>query len=210
MGLSFTVAAGPCPRSHSRVRVPRDSLPYFTVSDSKLLQPGGPGSHIYIAQEQGGPVTPPGTGFPFRRLLRLSGLRWRYSIRPLHGALWLDSESEFESESYVTTAGQSANLSWNKAPIGACDQFCTTVKTVAGLLACGALSDKRAGLSFTVAAGPRQRSQSRVWVPWDSRPYFTVSNSRLPFSSPPTTHRATVEVFDPASTRECGSELPLI
>jgi hypothetical protein len=35
----------------------------------------------------------------------------------------------------------------------------------------------------------------------DSRPYFTVSDSRLPFSSPPTTRRVTVEVFDPASTR---------
>jgi hypothetical protein len=38
------------------------------------------------------------------------------------------------------------------------------------------------GLSFAVAAGPRQRSHSQVLVPWDSRPYFTVSNSRLPFS----------------------------
>jgi hypothetical protein len=31
--------------------------------------------------------------------------------------------------------------------------------------------------------------------------YFTVSDSRLPFSSPPTTRRVTVEVFDPAFTR---------
>jgi hypothetical protein len=30
----------------------------------------------------------------------------------------------------------------------------------------GALSDKRTGLSFTIAAGPRQRSHSRVQVPW--------------------------------------------
>jgi hypothetical protein len=57
-------------------------------------------------------------------------------------------------------------------------------------------------LAFTIAAGPRQRIHSRVRVPWDSRPYFTVSDSRLPFSSPPTTRRATVEVFNPASTRE--------
>jgi hypothetical protein len=56
-------------------------------------------------------------------------------------------------------------------------------------------------VSFTIAAGPRQRSHSRVRVPWDLRPYVTVSDSRLPFSSPPTTRRATVEVFDPASTR---------
>jgi hypothetical protein len=34
-----------------------------------------------------------------------------------------------------------------------------------------------------------------------SRPYFTLSNMRLSFSSPPTTRRVTVEVFDPASTR---------
>jgi hypothetical protein len=34
--------------------------------------------------------------------------------------------------------------------------------------------------SFTIAAGPRQRNHSRFRVPRDSRPYFTVSNSRLP------------------------------
>jgi hypothetical protein len=32
---------------------------------------------MYIPQDQGGPVIPPGTEFPFRRLLRLAGLRWR-------------------------------------------------------------------------------------------------------------------------------------
>jgi hypothetical protein len=63
------------------------------------------------------------------------------------------------------------------------------------------------GLSFTNAAGPSQRIHSRVWVPWDSRPYFTLSDSRLPFLSAPTTRRATVEVFDPASTWESESEL---
>jgi hypothetical protein len=39
---------------------------------------------------------------------------------------------------------------------------------------------------------------STVQLSWDSWPYFTVSGSRLPFSSPPTTRRVTVEVFDPA------------
>jgi hypothetical protein len=85
MGLSFTTAAGPRQRSHSQVRVPRDSWPYFTVSDSRLPQPGGPSPRIYILQEQGGPVIPRSTGFPFRRLLRLAGLRWRYSTQPPHG-----------------------------------------------------------------------------------------------------------------------------
>jgi hypothetical protein len=45
----------------------------------------------------------------------------------------------------------------------------------------GALSDGRTSLSFTIAAGHRKRSHFRVRVPWDSRPYFTVSDSRLQF-----------------------------
>jgi hypothetical protein len=40
----------------------------------RLPQPGGPGSRIYTPQDQGGLDIPPGTGFPFRRLLRLAGL----------------------------------------------------------------------------------------------------------------------------------------
>jgi hypothetical protein len=65
MGVSFTIAAGPRQRSHSRVRVPRDSRPYFTVPDSRLLQPGGPGPYIHIPQEQGGPVIPQALGSLF-------------------------------------------------------------------------------------------------------------------------------------------------
>jgi hypothetical protein len=74
-GLSFTIAAGPLQRSHSRVLVPRDSCPHFTVSDSKLPQPGGPGPRMYIHQEQAGPVIgySQELGSHFRRLLRLAG-----------------------------------------------------------------------------------------------------------------------------------------
>jgi hypothetical protein len=85
MGLSFTIAAGPCQRSHSRDRVPPDSRPYFSASGSRLPQPGGPGPCIYIPKEKNGPVIPPDTGFPFCRLLRQAGLRWRYSSPPPHG-----------------------------------------------------------------------------------------------------------------------------
>jgi hypothetical protein len=35
------------------------------LSHLRLPQPGGPGPRIYIPQQQGGPVIPPGTGFPF-------------------------------------------------------------------------------------------------------------------------------------------------
>jgi hypothetical protein len=54
MGLSFTIVAGPRQGSHSRVRVPRGSLPYFTLSDSRLPQPEGQVPYLY----------PPGTGWP--------------------------------------------------------------------------------------------------------------------------------------------------
>jgi hypothetical protein len=36
MGLSFAIAADPRQRIHSQVRVPQDSWPHFTVSDSRL------------------------------------------------------------------------------------------------------------------------------------------------------------------------------
>jgi hypothetical protein len=110
------------------------------------------------------------------------------------------------SEPYVTTDGQSASLSSNKAPIWGLRPDFYYCQTVAGLLMWGALCDERTGLSFTIAAGPRRRSHSRVRVPWDSRPYFTVSDSRLPFLSPPSTRRARVEIFDPASTRDSQSQ----
>jgi hypothetical protein len=116
--------------------------------------------------------------------------------------LW-SAMSESESESYVTTDGQSVSLSWNKAPIWGLRPDFYYCQTVSGFLMWGAVSDERTGLSFTIAADPRQRSHFRVRVPWDLWLYFTVSDLRLPFSSPPTTRRATVDVFDPASTRGC-------
>jgi hypothetical protein len=61
----------------------------------------------------------------------------------------------------------------------------------------GALSDERTGLSFTIAAG----LASTIIVGSEShgtRDHTLLSQIRdLPFSSPPTTRRATVEVFDP-------------
>jgi hypothetical protein len=57
-GPSFTIAAGPRQCSHSLVRVPWTR------------------GHILLSQIR---------DFPFRRLLRLAGLRWRYSTPPPHG-----------------------------------------------------------------------------------------------------------------------------
>jgi hypothetical protein len=105
------------------------------------------------------------------------------------------------SLSYVTTDGQSASMSWNKAAIWGLGPDFYYCQTFAVWLMWSALSDERMGLSCTVAAGPCQRSHSSVLVPWDLRRYFTVSDSRLPFSLHPTTRRITMEVFNPSSTQ---------
>jgi hypothetical protein len=102
MDLSFAIAAGPRQRSFSQVRVPRDSWPHITVSDSRLPQPGKPGPLIYIPQEQGGPVITPGIGFLFHRLPWLAGLRWRYSTQPPH-IRW-----------HTVSGGQRNNQGWWK------------------------------------------------------------------------------------------------
>jgi hypothetical protein len=64
MGLSFVYATGSCQRSLSQVLI-------FDTRD-----------HILLSQNW---------DFPFRRLLRLAGSRWRYSSPPLHGfiLIWL-------------------------------------------------------------------------------------------------------------------------
>jgi hypothetical protein len=67
----------------------------------------------------------------------------------------------------VTTDGQLANLSWNKTLIRSLRPDFYYCQTVAGLLLWGTFSDERLGLTFTTAAGPRQRSHSLVRVPWD-------------------------------------------
>jgi hypothetical protein len=54
MGLSYTIAAGLRQCIYSQVRVPQDSWPHFTVSDSRLPQPGVQAPYLY----------PPRTGWP--------------------------------------------------------------------------------------------------------------------------------------------------
>jgi hypothetical protein len=85
----------------------------------------------------------------------------------MHKWTSLSLTSASESESYVTTDGQSASLSRNKAPIWGLRTDFYYCQTVVGLLTWGALPDERTGRSFTIAAGPRQRRHCRVRVPWN-------------------------------------------
>jgi hypothetical protein len=78
------------------------------------------------------------------------------------------------------TASQSVSLGVEPHLELMASYYCLTVTV---LFLWGALSDERTGLLFVHAAGPCQRSLSRVRVPWDLRPYFTVSDLRISFSS---------------------------
>jgi hypothetical protein len=109
-------------------------MTYFTVTNSRLPQPGGPGPLIYIPQEQGGPVIPPATVFPFRRLLRFTRLPWRYSTPPPLGIDWLLSLSLV----LRPTVSRSVCLGV-KHPSGAYDQIFITVRHLR-VCWCGALS----------------------------------------------------------------------
>jgi hypothetical protein len=90
LGLARAVTLGS--RSH------RNHDPIL-LSLLRLPQPGGPGPRIYIPQEQGDPVIPSGTGFPFRRLLRLTRLQLRNYTRLHTGCLMLKLKLIYDRQS---------------------------------------------------------------------------------------------------------------
>jgi hypothetical protein len=97
---------------------------HVLLSHLGLPQPGGPDPCIYIPQEQVGPVICLGNGLLFCRPLRLAGLRWRYYNPPTSTCRYQSpTNSQSQSQIYLTTDGQSASLSWCQATIRAHDQF---------------------------------------------------------------------------------------
>jgi hypothetical protein len=69
-------------------------------------------------------------------------------------------------------------------PPGAHDQIFIAPRLIRSCFCGGALSDERMGLSFVYAAGPFQRSVSRVLVPWDDgdiRPRLHTGSTQTVF-----------------------------
>jgi hypothetical protein len=69
-------------------------------------------------------------------------------LDPLEKANLKSLDNLRQIQSYVTTDGQSASLSWTKGPIWGLRPNLYYSRTVAGLLMLGAISDERTGLSF--------------------------------------------------------------
>jgi hypothetical protein len=64
----------------------------------------------------------------------------------LYGEYPITELNSSQSQNYVTTDGQSASLSWNKAPIWGLRPDCYYCLTAAGLLMSDTVSDERSGL----------------------------------------------------------------
>jgi hypothetical protein len=82
------------------------------LSHLRLPQSGGPDSRIYIPQEQGYPVIPPGTGFSLRRLLRLATCVYLRSC-------------------YIAVAAASFVISWS---LSSSDHLCHSMESVSLLI----------------------------------------------------------------------------
>jgi hypothetical protein len=94
-------AAGPRQRSHSWVRVPHDSWPYFIVWNLRLPQLGVPGPRIYILHEEGGPVIPPRHWVYEHGCSALLSCKWsrRFSLCNVG---WIIQKTRFQQSPVVT------------------------------------------------------------------------------------------------------------
>jgi hypothetical protein len=77
--------------------------------------------------------------------------------------------SHSHSQSYCTTVGlQPISSSWRQAPWDSRQVILFSKWTIPAILLRKILSNEGMGLSYIIAAGPRQLSHSQVWVPRNS------------------------------------------
>jgi hypothetical protein len=124
MGLLFTIAEGPRQRSHSEVRVPEHSWPYFNVSDLRLPQPGRPGSRIYLPGKRWPSYTP-------RHWVSFSSTPTicRATVEVIYPPPCGTSSHQVfgQSQSHIATDGQSISKALCRAPSGTYDKIFITL-----------------------------------------------------------------------------------
>jgi hypothetical protein len=104
LGLARAVTLGSTfRRTHDDILLSHLRLPTWRVRSLYLYPPG---TRL--------PSYTPGHWVPFCRLLRLVGLRWRYS----NPASTRVMQSQSQSQSYITTDSQSVSMSWCRAQSG--------------------------------------------------------------------------------------------
>jgi hypothetical protein len=179
MGLSFTIAAGSRQRSHSWIRVPRDSEPYFTVSDSRPPNLEGQ-VHVFMSSRNRVAQFYPQTVCSF--------FVASWDSQGYSGGIRTSLHTP-QSQSHIAIDGQSIRKSWGQAPSGAYDQIFVTLWQLRSLFFWGALSDERMGLSFVYAAGPRQRSLDHILLSqildFPYRRLLRLAGSRSRYSNRP-------------------------
>jgi hypothetical protein len=111
-----------------------------------------------------------------------------------------------EYESYIRTDGQSASLSWNKAPIWGLRPDFYYCQTLASLLMWGTLSVERTVVKLLLVSPTQPFS---CLSPMGLVNIFYCLKFETSLLSPATTGKATVEVFDPTSTLRGKSSLML-
>jgi hypothetical protein len=183
----------PLQLSHSQVRVQRDSWPHFTVWDSRLPQPGGPGPPYLHLPGAGW------NGYNLRHRVPSSSLPTTRTatVEVFHLPPHESSSSESQSQSHIATDGQSISKSWCRAPSAAHDQIFITFWHLRPCFS-GAPSLTRGWVCLLYML---------LRVSWDSWPYFTVSDLRLSFSSPPKTRRWCSEAEAEAYCRQPAGTL---
>jgi hypothetical protein len=106
---------------------------------------------------------------------------WRVSLM-----LALNRSFVSQSQSYIATYGQSVSQS---VSLGVEPQIFIKVWQLRSCFFMGLPLEREDGSVICICCWPLPAQSFSVRVPWDSQSYFTLSDLRLPFSSPPTTRR---------------------
>jgi hypothetical protein len=117
MGLSFTrrIATGLCQSNQSRVQVLQNS-DHILLSHLRLLQPEGQVTVFISPRNRVAHLYPRALGFFFVASYNSRGYDG-YILICLHAGNWS------QSQSHITTLGQSVGTSWCRAHCGTCNQI---------------------------------------------------------------------------------------